>query len=219
MAVRLNVILIEPATAGGAARRLAETMVGELIGRPGIDLALVGPLDRLAPDSTDRLTLDGITGDACVLDWQPAAAIHSALQAVGFLGRRTPHPHDLAASGDDPASGDLLGSSSTRRIYTYDLNRFTDAADICQALAELRAGKQVRTFSLGLTKQAQAATALRKTLPPSTSVPATPPRSPATTPDQKQRPPQKVNRSSREVLPGHRINLDDLVNQLDDYDP
>tara|TARA_R110002049_G_scaffold2750_4_gene21881 strand:- start:21913 stop:22689 length:777 start_codon:yes stop_codon:yes gene_type:complete len=143
MPARLNVIMIESAPAAGAARRLAESVVGELIGLPGMDLTLVESLDKLTEGSTDKLTLDSISGDVCVLDWQPPPAIESSLHSVGFLGRRSPHAHDPDMDVSPQDQG------SQRRIYAFDLNRFTEAAQLCEALAALRQTLQVRTFSLG----------------------------------------------------------------------
>ena len=70
MAVRLSVVMVHSAPATPSAERVAQGVVGELIGLSGIDLVLVGPLDSLSESSTDRLTLSSIGGDIAMLDWR-----------------------------------------------------------------------------------------------------------------------------------------------------
>src|SRR6056297_1563232 len=77
MAVRLPVIMIHSPPGGSRWQSLGESIIGELIGRPGIDLTLVGRLSDLATGSTDRLTLESLRGDLVVLDWQPPERILS----------------------------------------------------------------------------------------------------------------------------------------------
>ena len=64
MAVRLSVIMVHSPPPTSTAQQLAQGVVGELIGLPGIDLTLVEPLDRLQATSTDRLTL-GVARRRC----------------------------------------------------------------------------------------------------------------------------------------------------------
>ena len=140
MATRLTVVMIEtpPPTAG--ASRLAEDVVGHVIGRPGIDLTLVRSLTSTDAGSTDRLTLDSITGDLAVLDWQEPAATIRDLKSIGFPGHRAPHQWDSSASPVPPAS---------RRIYLFNLNQFEDAGQVLQELDQLKSKRAVRTFSIG----------------------------------------------------------------------
>lgn len=152
MPARLNVIMIESAPSAGAARRMAEAVVGELIGLSGIDLTLIESLDRISDSSTDKLTLDGITGDVCVLDWQSPESVVKSLNDRGFHGRRAAHPHDQdavhTASNIHASVSDPPPTVSTRRIYAFELSRFPDAKGLCAALSSLRATREVRTFSL-----------------------------------------------------------------------
>ncbi len=139
MAARLSVVMVHSPPAGVAAGQLAESIVGELIGLPEIDLTLIGPLNQLSEGSTDRLTLESLAGDIAMLDWQPASAIVQSLRDVGFMGNRTPHRDDPDANS--PPTG-------VRRIYAFDLSRFSDAKVLCEALHQLKTNRQVRTFTL-----------------------------------------------------------------------
>ena len=55
MAVRLSVIMVHTVPPTLAAGRTAEAVVGELIGRAGIDLTLVGPLAELGESRLEAL--------------------------------------------------------------------------------------------------------------------------------------------------------------------
>ena len=123
MAVRLSVVMVhsppvsalqvtedEPSNRA-TAQQLAEAVVGELIGLNGIDVTLVGPIAQLAPASTDRLTLESLTGDVAVLAWQCASETMAALAGIDFQGERSPHAHDRDVA---------LPAARIRRIYAFD---------------------------------------------------------------------------------------------------
>ena len=211
MAVRLNVIMNHSPPPAGAAQQLGEAIIGELIGRPGIDLTLVGPFSGLPDGSTDRLRLESIAGDVAVLDWQSPEEIVSSLATIGFLGGRTPHPGDPDPPPVRPP---------TRRIYVFDLRRYRGAEAVGSHLAELLAGRQTRTFSLG------------SAAPPR-------PRPPAGEPDRDEDPSPRpgsppvgtdsvgtdsaggAKTRGEAVAPGSpgTVDLDALLNELDDLDP
>ncbi|MEL6104991.1 MAG: hypothetical protein AAFU85_03090 [Planctomycetota bacterium] len=136
--MRLPVILVQHAPAGGQA--LAEALVGELIGRAGLDLTLVDRFESIRDDSSDRLTLDGIQGDAAVLDWRSADEILEAVGNIGFHGTRQAHQLD----------GEVNASAATqsRRLFLFDLRLGVDARVIVAELIRLRESLSVKTFSL-----------------------------------------------------------------------
>jgi hypothetical protein len=142
MAARLTVIMIESPPTTAAAGRLAEDIVGHLIGRPGIDMTLVRSLSGLQESSTDRLTLDGINADVAVLDWQNPQAIVDSLNTLGFAGQRAPHSRDSVL----PAV-----PLEQRRIYAFDLTQISDISELIGALDALKSDRQIKTFSIGLS--------------------------------------------------------------------
>ena len=149
--MRLPVILVQNPPAGGT--ELAETLVGNLIGRPGLDLTLVDRLDSISPDSTDQMTLEGITVPSAVLDWRAPAQTLASLQAIGFNGRRCPHQLDRPDQSDqavDHTASNDSGGISRRRIFLFDLNTHTDANLIIAELDRLRESLSVRTISISL---------------------------------------------------------------------
>ena len=150
MPVRLPVVLVQtkPPTASG--QRIAEEVVGNLIGKPGIDLTLVDTIPSLAEGSTDRLTLESLSGDVVILDWFEPAAIVQRLAEIGFEGRRSSHEHDSGASEESSSESPVIAGSAPRRIYAFDLSRFTKAMDLIDALVRLNDTRQVRTFTIGI---------------------------------------------------------------------
>ena len=204
MAVRLTVIMVHSPPATASAQRIAESAVGEIIGRPGIDLTLVGPPNQIEPSSTDRLTLDSITGDAAVMDWRTPDDLIAALGEVGFMGARARH-------ADDPG---VVATPGQRRIYAFDLNQVTDAKDLCQALNKLLADRQVKTVSLaGLTPPKAPPQPGITAVPPTKLAPAK--NSVETTTSEPSSAPKGVVASPKPAS----IDLDDLVDQLDELDP
>jgi hypothetical protein len=195
-----------------------------LIGLPGIDLTLVEPLDRLQETSTDRLTLGSLGGDVAVLDWQSPAEILALLESIEFEGERSPHQHDL----DVPSP-----PANYRRIYAYDLGKFSRAEDVIAALSRLNADRQVRAFTLGPLPISSASTShqsLGPIAPPQANPQAVtkgpkkpdPPAAAQSLPKLDQ-PPSKGNQLPS--LGGQRLpqsqkplDLDDLLDQLDRSD-
>lgn len=139
--MRLPVVM--PQTAPAKHATVAEAVIGSLIGRPGLDLTLVDRLELIDAQSTDRMTLDGITVPAAVLNWAPAEETWDALVAIDFRGSRTAHKFDVQA----PSQG-----SSPRRLFLFDLREF-ESVGLDHLVAELNRLKDslaVKTFSLGL---------------------------------------------------------------------
>ena len=211
MAARLTVIMVHSPPANAAAQGIAESVVGEIIGRPGIDLTLVGPLDQIAPQSTDLLTLQGITGDVAVMDWRTSDDLVQKLNETGFPGVRAPHADD-----QEPPSPPI----GQRRIYAFDLNQTTDAKQLCVALNNLLAERQVRTFTLG-----GVGSQVKSTAKPTASLPLAKPqpqKAPSQLPESQpeSRPePQPESSANQRANESTSINLDDLVDQLDQLDP
>ena len=135
MPIRLNVVLSQPAAGQRREQEIADELVGQLLGRPSMDLALIGPLESVAP--TDQLMLDGLSGDFAILAWSDAETALGCLRQLGIDGRRAPHR-------DDPQ----VPSASGRRIYCFDGRVYGSAAAVIDSLAALLKDRQVVTFGL-----------------------------------------------------------------------
>ncbi len=146
MAVRLSVVMVHSAPATPSAERVAQGVVGELIGLSGIDLVLVGPLDSLSESSTDRLTLSSIGGDIAMLDWRMPEVMHESLRRLGIDGTRTRHTADPEVAEIGIAAVNPDGQS--RKLYFFNLNEFNTPEPVVASIAKLNAARAVRTFSL-----------------------------------------------------------------------
>ncbi|MFG0262900.1 MAG: hypothetical protein ACF788_10965 [Novipirellula sp. JB048] len=127
---------------GSAEGCSVDAVVGELLGLPQIDLMLIDRLEAVSAASTDQLTLESITGDMVVLDWQPPAQTCQALASLKIAGVRWPHR-------DDPEAV-VAPEQRGRRFYALDLSRFASATAVRESILRLHAAKQVKTFSLSL---------------------------------------------------------------------
>lgn len=218
MAVRLSVIMVHSTPPTATAQQLAQGVVGELIGLPGIDLTLVEPLDRLQETSTDLLTLGSLGGDVAVLDWQSPAEILALLESIEFEGKRSPHQHDL----DVPSP-----PANSRRIYVFDLSKFSRSEDVIAALSRLNADRQVRAFTLGPISSASTSNQSLGQIAPLQGNPQAAtknlqqpnkpdrPVSARSLPESDQSPSQGDQRPPQSQKP---LDLDDLLDQLDRSD-
>lgn len=201
--MRLPIILVQNPPAVGAA--LAEALVGNLIGRAGLDLTLVDRFDSIRPDSTDRMTLDGITVPSAILDWRSPTEMLSQLSAIGFDGVRASHQLD-------EAKADQSGGPS-RRLFLFDLTQQHDAMAVIAELDRLRKSLSVKTFSLGSTgTKTGDATAVAVDPIETESAKAV---------DSAVSPAAPNEAVSTDVVPGEirsDENLDALIDQLDDLD-
>ncbi len=216
MAVRLNVVMVHspPPTVG--ASQLAESIVGELIGRPGIDVTLVGSLDAFDEGSTDAMTLQSITSDVAFLDWMSPDQLISKLSSIGFDGVRSPHAADPSAS---VPMANPSPDSPGRRIYAFDLRNVSDAQQLCESLQGLLANRRIKTITIGgdfsrVRPTAPIATPTppkSKSVHPSGSADVASPSLPSDLPSS--------DAVAAAVTKPAEIDLDDLVDQLDQLDP
>lgn len=167
-----------------------------LIGRAGLDLTLVDRFETLSADSTDRMTLDGITVPAAVLDWRPQDQIHLALSGIGFHGTRCPHHLD------PDATSQAASTEHVRRLFLFDLTKSNNAMAVIAELARLRDSLSVKTVSLGGLSSPQQVSASKLQQPASPSLPSS---------DAEQSKAPTAKPTSDE-------GLDALIDQLDELD-
>ena len=196
--MRLPVILVQHHPASGAA--LADALVGNLIGRAGLDLTLVDRLESIADDSTDRMTLDGITVPSAVLDWQSPEVMLESLSAIEFVGVRCPHRLDP----------DATQNQQGRRLFLFDLRQFEKADAIVAELDRLKNSLAVRTFSLDPIGR-NGSTSSKASNQPVANNAKVPVQRSAETPAVE----GSIHLSSE---PGSDDHLDRLIDQLDDLD-
>jgi hypothetical protein len=227
MASRLSVLMIQSKPPTPSAQRMADEVVGNLIGAGGLDLMLIAPPASLAETATDRLTLETLTGDVAVLDWQDPERIVLSLASVNFRGHRTPHPHDLdatLAATSSPAVASSPAAAAPRRVFAFDLRRFAGSRELIDALQELNSRRQVRTFGIGIVSRIPQADADQRKAPsaqlPATDQADTVSGAERTGPPLRQSSSQAtVQPAGKEVRPAGALDLDELLDQLEQADP
>lgn len=167
MAARLNVLLVQSPRMTPLQSNINAELAVQLMGVPGLDLAILGSLEPDMP-GTDRLLLESLSGDLAIVDWRDPDETLLALQRLGIAGSRASHRLD-------PASGQPSGGA--RRLYLIDLRRGDSPAEVLASLQAILASRRVVTVSLGTLAGGSAAPA-----PANPSPPAPPPKSAATPP-------------------------------------
>jgi len=140
MAKRLPVVMIQSRPPHSLGEKLADELVGTLIGSSGMDLMLVDPLISLAEEAMDRLTLESLEGDVVLLDWKSVEQVVGEWRQLGLAGVRSPHQLDSNAESAP------LGS---RRLYVINLCDVTSLDQVTSVLRQIQAAGQVKTFALG----------------------------------------------------------------------
>ena len=138
MAVRLCVIMVQTPPVSTTGQQLAEDTIGSVIGVPGIDLHLIGPIASIAPSSTEYLSLESLSGDAVILAWDDPDITIGELHDIGFAGVRARHTSDP----------DGQASPVGRKIFAFNLSEFQSGAQVCEALQSLLKTRQTKTFQL-----------------------------------------------------------------------
>lgn len=208
MAVRLSVVMVHAPARTASAERTAEAIVGELIGRNGFDLTLVGPLDGLGESSADRISLGSLAGDVAVLDWQSPADTVAALARIGLTGQRSRHALDPSAP---------QATAQQRRIYAFDLTQVSRPGDVIEALCDLKSSCQVRTFTLGTSSTPPPGSAIQPPVDAPQHLPAASRGGSSDIQKTSRREPSPAGSDS--PASPETLDLDDLVDRLDRLDP
>ena len=187
MATRLNVVIVQ---APGNAERLLEDALAELIGRSGIDVMFVGPLDRISEQSTELLALASLADDVAIVAGISPEQVMQDLGGLGIEGYRARHNTD--PDGQPAGQG--------RRIYVLDVTQFSNSAEIRDAVEQLLESRRTKTFSLGIS------------LAPAHKAPSKLPNNPA---GHQQ---QVIKANGGPAASADRLDLDDLMDQADQFD-
>ncbi|SMP47871.1 hypothetical protein SAMN06265222_102352 [Neorhodopirellula lusitana] len=227
MAVRLNVLVLRPGGSGGRFHQQFDDVIGQLLGRPGLDVTLLERLPSADDTGTERLALEALGGHIACLAWSEPKDFQVELSTAGKPMVRRPHQLDPAASEDDSQA--MLEKSSKEtgipigRMFYFDMRQDGANTTIFASLQELLKTLQTPMFqiqSLGASKpptrpaSPKLATPQPNVNPPAASKPATP--QPAVSPKlttQPQPSPMPIAATDEDAVDEH---LDRLVDELDD---
>lgn len=143
MSIRLNVVVVQSPRMTSLQVGIVAEIVIQLLGRPGIDLAMVESLEPEVNQSTDGLMLTGLESDLAIIDWRSAEQSADSLSRLGVNVSRTAHPLDLEAGSAGPGS---------RKLYAIDLRNGYKASEVVDSVLKLLAARQVVTVSLGIPR-------------------------------------------------------------------
>jgi hypothetical protein len=135
----LNVVVVQSPRMTSLQVGVVADIVIQLLGRPGIDVAMVTSLEANESDSTDRLMLTSLESDLAVIDWRPIEQTITSLQTLGINATRAPHTFDPEAP---------LAPRGSRRIYAIDLRNGFKAGEVVEGLSALLRARQTVTVSL-----------------------------------------------------------------------
>ena len=145
MAVRLPVVICQ-APPGHPAREREAEFVAELILESGGDVHLIRSLAQ--PGETDRLMLEGITGEFALCAWDDPSALQAALSNLGIpcrLGRHQWHASSLAAEQGAAAASE---TAAARRVYVFDLRGIDRPQALSAEIKRILADRRTPLFTL-----------------------------------------------------------------------
>jgi hypothetical protein len=139
------------------ARDAEGTWLAALLMHLGGDTSLIGDLETLAMDATDRLLLQGLQGSFVLAAWVPESDAWSQLHRLGIDGQRGRHrwserSEANAADAKIDSAGRAIESASMRRIYVVDLQQVATPQMLIDEIDRLRRDQQTSVVSIaGLT--------------------------------------------------------------------
>ncbi len=161
MAPRLAVVVSQAPMRDARTADIEESIVAELIMVGGLDATLVGPLERIQPDSTDRLCLSGFTQDLALLSWMSAEDAARWWQALELSGT-------VVSMSLDGSAGLVNGAVPGRRVFYIQLTADTIPTQVCRQLKSRLDLMRVQPVSLQMSMQSPV-----KSLPVAAAVPPT----------------------------------------------
>ncbi|MCC9641039.1 hypothetical protein LOC71_02050 [Rhodopirellula sp. JC740] len=204
MAVRLNVIVLRPEGDHRHFDPACDDAVGQLLGRPGLDLVLLDRIPGPNDAGTERLAVESIAGDIACVAWTDADRVSQPLALLGKRVARVPHRRDV----DAPTPNE---EGPIAKLYHFDMRRDGAQQTILNDLQTLLATRQTPTFQIGSTGDRKPRAAATKPEKASSQ------KSPAVVPMVSPTP--VVREVPRSTSASHaKTNLDALVDELDELD-
>lgn len=146
MAVRLPVILSQPARRDAATTDLVETLVAAALLIPGLDANLIGDIHTLEPGSTDHVCLLGHTRDVVLASFLELSEARAAWQRLGQSG------HFVDLSQDEAeVRASLRTAAPARKVFYYQLTIGQPVERLLDRCRQLLAAQQVSLVSIQLS--------------------------------------------------------------------
>lgn len=146
MAVRMNVLMLRPIGNGSAMHHQFDDVIGQLLGRPGLDLTLLERLPGPDEASTERLALESLGGHIACLAWADPGVTVGELTVAGKPMTRRAHMSDPTPN-DDNLPDDLI--STPGRMFYFDMRKSGSNQTILNDLQGLLKRLQTPMFQIG----------------------------------------------------------------------
>lgn len=230
MAPRIPVVFSQAAGLTPQQRDHEETLIAEMLMEDRIEVSLIGAMEQLHEEDTDRLCLMGFQGDFILLSSLDSAAAFRELERLEVEGSQGKTMFEPAA--------DLRADQTRRKIYHIPVVEQA-RGEVRKEVQRLREDAQIATVPLlGIDGSTTISTTRTPSGSPATPEPVTPaPAKPApapaksTTPPAKSTTPPPIRASSPPQSQASRkpgfdeweddevdSQLDSLVDELDDMD-
>jgi hypothetical protein len=133
---RLTVIISQSASRDSRAADAEETLLAELMMASGLDATLIGPLEHIAPESTDFLCLNSFNHSLALVSWLSAEQVASECQRLQLASQVV-------------ALGQLVSpEGAAKRVYYFSMRQPTST--ILSQLLELKHDRSVQTVGIML---------------------------------------------------------------------
>lgn len=159
MPARLNVVVSQSRSQNPKKRAIEETIVGELLGSPGIDVAVVPHLYDLKADGPGMLSLTGMTGNLVLCSWLYPRAARWTLDRNGIRGREgttllkslgedEDAEEEAAEEPDDKERVIDSRELPNRKIYCLDLRSYDSADEYLTEIRRIASEESTQTVDL-----------------------------------------------------------------------
>lgn len=144
MAVRLPLILSQPAKRDATATELIENIVAAALLLPKLDANLIGDISTIEPGSTDHLCLQGHGRDVILASFLDMGSAANAWTRLGQGGQFIDCHQSTAAIRQ------LASSAGERRVFYFQLSHSLKIARLLDQCQELVAAQAVQLVSIQL---------------------------------------------------------------------
>ena len=151
MAVRMNVLVLRPSGNGSKYHNQFDDVIGQLLGRPGLDVTLLERLPGPDESTTERLALESLGGHISCLAWGEPEQVLADLKAAGKPMTRRAHKHDpLVPTNGVPQENDGIAG----RLFYFDMRPVDANQTIFEELQDLLKTLQTPMFQIGSVERA-----------------------------------------------------------------
>ena len=154
---RLSVVVSQASKADGKSAEREEQIVAQLMMTAGVDLVLVGPMERIEPQSTDHLCLSSLSQDFVLITWLEHAALLLHWNRIGMVNSLG----DCSFPARDAAS-------APARVYHLSMSAQASVEAVMSQIRRVQSDRDTKTFGISF---GPGQTSQNAKVPPSSKAP------------------------------------------------